>query len=169
MPSVTTSNKRNSTYFLTICTTSSSISACSLPTRCGLCFTELPHTSALTNNNNNNKHASAIMRHPLRNNLHFELAQNRSMDRITKVFNGASAIGHHHRLSIIGQLSFRLGVAVTRTRSSCQPGHLSYIHIHACVVLTCEQDSSIPMIVPRVRRNSTRGARKSEWHVESCR
>jgi hypothetical protein len=40
-------NKTRQTYFLTICTTSSSISTCSLPTLCGLCFTELPHTNAL--------------------------------------------------------------------------------------------------------------------------
>ena len=40
-------HERAVTYFLTSCTTSSSCSTCSLPTFCGLCFTEEPHTRAL--------------------------------------------------------------------------------------------------------------------------
>ena len=48
------------THFLTTCTTSSSVNRCSLPTFCGWCFTDAPHTRALQAQA---KHASLFVFH----------------------------------------------------------------------------------------------------------
>ena len=56
------------TYFLTICTTSSSFRTCSLPTLCGWCLTDEPHTNALYSGKNHSTSQSVYQMHSIHSN-----------------------------------------------------------------------------------------------------